>query len=90
MFTGIGLKPLPLYAEEIQTLNVEGMTIYGQRELPKVMYIVPWKKMDTADIDKPTTGSLVADVLDPLNPELFQRQVRYHDLMQNMLASPAR
>lgn len=90
VFAGMGLKPLTSHAEEVQTLNVEGMTIYGQRELPKVMYIVPWKKMDTADIDKPMTGSLVADVLDTLNPDLFQRQVRYHDLMQNMVTSPAR
>lgn len=90
VFFGIGLNALTAHAEETQTLNVEGMTIYGQRELPKVMYIVPWKKSDTADIDKPTTGSLVADVLDTLNPDLFQRQVQYHDLMQSMVTPATR
>lgn len=76
--------------EPTQTLNAEGMTIYGQRELPKVMYIVPWKKTEAADIDKPTTGSLVADVLDTVDPELFQRQIQYHDLMQRTVTPASR
>lgn len=76
----VGMSPA-IKAEEI--LNAKGMTVYGQRELPKVMYIVPWKKTKSADIDMPMTESLVADVLDPIDPEVFRRQIKYYELMHS-------
>jgi len=76
----IGMTPA-VQAQEV--LNAEGMTVYGQRELPKVMYIVPWKKTKSAEIDMPMTESLVADVLDPIDPEVFRRQIKYYELMHS-------
>ena len=64
-------------------LNAEGITIYGQRELPKVMYIVPWKKTKSAEIDMPMTESLVVDVLDPIDPDVFRRKIKYYELMNS-------
>ena len=66
-----------------QVIDAEGMTIYGQRELPKVMYIVPWKKTKSAEIDMPMTESLVSDVLDPIDPEVFRRKIKYFELMND-------
>jgi hypothetical protein len=62
-------------------LKSKGMTVYGQSELPKVLYIVPWKRKDTSSLDMPQTGSLMADILDPINPSIFRRRIRYHKLM---------
>ena len=71
------------HAQDQSVLDAEGMTVYGQRELPKVMYIVPWKKTKSAEIDMPMTESLVADVLDPIDPEVFRRQIKYYELMHS-------
>ncbi len=65
-----------------KVIEAEGMTIYGQRELPKVMYIVPWKKTRSAEIDMPMTESLVVDVLDPIDPEVFRRKIKYYEMMK--------
>jgi len=74
---------LPASAEvELQS---DGMTVYGQSELPKVLYIVPWKRREAKEIDMPKTQSLVSDVLAPIDPEIFRRQIRYHALMQQQL-----
>lgn len=62
-------------------LKSEGMTIYGQSELPKVLYIVPWKRRQAGEIDMPTSKSLASDVLEPIDPEIFRRQIRYHELI---------
>ncbi len=64
-----------------KVLEADGMTIYGQRELPKVMYIVPWKKTKSAEIDMPMTESLVVDVLDPIDPDVFRRKIKYYEMM---------
>ena len=63
---------------EIQS---QGMTVFGQSELPKVLYIVPWKHKELPDIEQPQTVSLTNDVLTPLDPAIFERQVHYYELM---------
>ncbi len=66
-----------------KVLEADGMTVYGQRELPKVMYIVPWKKTKSAEIDMPMTESLVVDVLDPIDPDVFRRKIKYYEMMNS-------
>lgn len=65
---------------EVQ-LKSEGVKIFGQSELPKVLYIVPWKRRQAKEIEMPTSQSLTSDVLEPIDPEIFRRQIRYHDLI---------
>ena len=59
----------------------ESLKIYGQSELPKVLYIVPWKRRQAGEIEMPNSTSLASDVLEPIDPEIFRRQIRYHDLI---------
>jgi hypothetical protein len=52
--------------------------ITGNKELPKVMVIVPWKdSLGAGGVIKPT-DSLMDDVLQPVDRGVFQRQVRYY------------
>ncbi len=53
--------------------------ITGNQELPKVMYIVPWKKSDPGDLMGKPVNTLLDEVLAPLNREEFIRQVDYYD-----------
>ncbi|NQV86022.1 MAG: hypothetical protein HQ492_02990 [Woeseiaceae bacterium] len=55
--------------------------ITGNQELPKVLYIVPWKKADPGDLMGKPANSLLDEVLAPIDREEFIRQVGYyHDL----------
>jgi hypothetical protein len=63
-------------------LELEETEITGARELPKVLYIVPWKK--TAPDSRPLPmRSLVDEILSPIDMDVFRRQVRYYDLTQS-------
>ena len=53
--------------------------ITGNQELPKVLYIVPWKKSDPGDLMGPPINTLLDEVLAPIDREEFIRQVRYYE-----------
>jgi hypothetical protein len=53
--------------------------ITGNQELPKVLYIVPWKKADPGDLMGRPVNSLLDEVLAPIDREEFIRQVDYYD-----------
>jgi len=62
-------------------LEMEATEITGARELPKVLYIVPWKKTEPDPRPLPMR-SLVDEALSPIDMDVFRRQVRYHDMTQ--------
>ena len=53
--------------------------ITGNQELPKVLYIVPWKKADPGDLMGKPVNTLLDEVLAPLDREEFIRRVDYYD-----------
>ena len=53
--------------------------ITGNQELPKVLYIVPWKKSDPGDLMGKPVNTLLDEVLAPIDREEFIRQVDYYD-----------
>lgn len=59
-------------------IHLEGTQITGNRELPKVLYIVPWKQAPVGDLVGKPVESLLDEVLSPLDREVFNRQVEYH------------
>lgn len=52
--------------------------ITGNQELPKVLYIVPWKQSDLGDLVGRPVNSLLDEVLAPVDREVFARQVSYY------------
>ena len=59
-------------------LNMPGTEIIGNQELPKALYIVPWKKSSLPDLGAPPLQSLISDALSPLERNEFRRQIRYY------------
>jgi len=51
--------------------------IIGNRELPKVLYIVPWKKPITEASNGRPPVSVLDEVLAPVDRDVFRRQLRY-------------
>jgi hypothetical protein len=63
-------------------LELETTDITGNRELPKVLYIVPWKRSDLSDLAGKPPNSLLDEVLQPLDRDVFQRENRYYDALK--------
>ena len=64
-----------------ERLDMEGTRIRGNQELPKVLYIVPWKRSDIPDLSQPPLESLIDEALAPVDRDVFQRKVRYYDAL---------
>ena len=52
--------------------------ITGNQELPKVLYIVPWKKSDPGELMGKPVNTLLDEVLAPIDREEFIRRVDYY------------
>ncbi len=63
-------------------IELEATQITGNRELPNVMYVVPWKKPDLGDFAGRPPKSLLDELLAPVDREVFQRQNRYFAALQ--------
>ena len=74
------LAPLwltPAVAEEV--VEIQGMSIIGNRELPKSLYIVPWKDSEVG-IETDLDQDLLDEGLTPVDPDVFARQLDYYEL----------
>jgi hypothetical protein len=63
-------------------VDLEATQITGNRELPRVMYVVPWKKSDLGDLGGRPANSLLDEVLAPVDRDVFRRQNRYYDALK--------
>ena len=84
IYIGIGLLvigfSLPCVAAD--RADLEGTSIIGNRELPKVLYIVPWKKPQPGELVGRPLNSLLDEALGSVDREVFQRQVNYYGQIQ--------
>ena len=62
-------------------LELDTTQITGNRELPKVMVIVPWKRSDIGDLVGRPVNSLVDEALQPVDREVFRREVDYFNAL---------
>jgi len=62
----------------MDSLELGRTEITGNQELPKVLYIVPWKKSDPGNLMGRPVNTLLDEVLAPLDREEFIRQVEYY------------
>jgi len=69
-------------------LELDTTQITGNRELPKVLYIVPWKRSDLGDLVGKPVNSLIDEVLEPVDRDVFKRENRYYDALKPDQAQP--
>jgi hypothetical protein len=58
--------------------DIDRTQIIGNRELPKVLYIVPWKKPLPGALAGRPLQSVLDEALAPIDRDVFRRQVSYH------------
>ena len=56
--------------------------ISGNRELPKVLYVVPWRRPEIGDAVGRPPNSLVEEALTPVDRAVFRRQNRYYAALE--------
>lgn len=69
--------------------EIDRTQIIGNRELPKVIYIVPWKKPLPGDLASRPPDSVLDEALGPVDRDVFRRHVRYDAQLQARAAANA-
>jgi hypothetical protein len=78
-----GRAPRPGAAPKVvDRLELESTQITGNKELPKVMYVVPWRRPDLGEFAGKPPSSLLDEVLAPVDRDVFRRQNRYFAALQ--------
>ena len=65
----------------MDTLDLGTTSITGNQELPKVLYIVPWKRSDLGDLVGRPVNTLLDEVLAPIDPDVFERHLDYYEIL---------
>ena len=65
----------PAFAQD--RADIDRTQIIGNRELPKVLYIVPWKKPLPGELAGRPVQSVLDEALAPVDRDVFRRQVQY-------------
>lgn len=74
-------SPSPAGPKSNDQLVLDATVVTGNRELPKVMYIVPWKKADLGNLPGQPFNTLLDETLMPVDREVFRREVQYYQVV---------
>ena len=69
--------------------DIDRTQIIGNRELPKVLYIVPWKKPLPGQLSGRPVQSVLDEALSPVDRAVFRRQVDYNTQLQDRVQAAA-
>lgn len=72
----------PRAGKSSDRLELGTTEISGNRELPKVLYVVPWRRPEIGDAVGRPPNSLVEEALTPVDRDVFRRQNRYYAALQ--------
>lgn len=57
--------------------DIDRTQVIGNRELPKVLYIVPWKKPPPGQLSGKPAHSVLDDLMTPIDRDVFRRHLNY-------------
>ena len=72
-----GAAPAASEAAPADRMELETTKIIGNRELPKVLYIVPWKRPVPTTLSGKPPASVLDEALAPIDRDVFRREVAY-------------
>ncbi|MCU7905146.1 MAG: hypothetical protein KZQ76_04675 [Candidatus Thiodiazotropha sp. (ex Epidulcina cf. delphinae)] len=61
-----------------QRLDLEGAAIFGNKESPNVLYVVPWRSAKRLTGMMPPETGRREELLSPLDRDVFRRQIDWH------------
>ena len=67
---------VPVKAQEVKAIS--GMSIVGNNEAPKSLYIVPWKSSEIG-METDLSSNLLNESLTPVDKDVFLREVNFYN-----------
>ena len=79
----------PLAVRAQDRAELDRTQVIGNRELPKVLYIVPWKKPLHGNMGGRAVTGVVDEALAPIDRDVLRRQVSYDAQIRAAVTGPA-
>lgn len=79
---GLSALLLPVLVQAEKVRQVEGISIIGNRELPKSLIIVPWKGASLSDDPNLPEKSLVDKRFELVSRDQLLREIQFHKLQK--------
>ena len=64
-----------------QAVTLDGISIIGNKELPNVLYILPWQSPDLPNMNEPVLTGLIEKTLEPVDREAVIRMELYSNIL---------
>ena len=77
----LGLLVVAGEALSADRLELEDTAIIGSRELPKVLYVVPWKASRMGTLAGVSEKGSFKDSMTVLDRDIFLRELKYFDVL---------
>ena len=77
-FGAVMLLALSTQALAEQRLDMEGAAIFGNKESPNVLYVVPWRPAKQLTGMIPPEMNTIDELLVPLDRDVFRRRVDWY------------
>ena len=74
----------------IDRVELEASQITGNRELPRVLYIVPWRQPQPGELEGRPVNSLIYELTRPVDRDVFRRESRYYEAVTAAPPAPVR
>lgn len=84
------LAVLAVPARAQDRADLDRTQIIGNKELPKVLYIVPWKRPQPGERAGRPLQSAIDEALAPVDRDVFRRQVQYDAQLAPRADAPPR
>jgi hypothetical protein len=68
-----------LFANEDDAVTISGMSLIGNDEAPKSLFIVPWKSSEIGS-DTSLTSGLLDDSMRPVDRDVFMREIDFYEI----------
>lgn len=68
--------------KEGDVVDITGTSIIGNKELPKSLFIVPWKNAEVGD--NTDLSDTLGESMSIIDREVFSREIQYYEFLQNL------
>ncbi len=79
--TSIGLVQGEEKKNDPDVKELSGISVIGNKEAPKSLYIVPWKNSEVG-VQSSLTSGLLDESMRPVDKDVFMRELQYYELSQ--------
>lgn len=87
LLQGAALAALAAQVPAQDRAQIDPTQIIGNRELPRALYIVPWKQPLPGELTARPPTSVIDEALAPVDRDVFRRQVQFDALERAHVAA---